>query len=298
MTYHQPIGYLGATASDLARSEYSTMTDAQMRQQAISSAAALWSAYSRLMPQARPLMDNVSWSTPAFVEGARLLRRMSDSRVSMPMPIAAYGALIKASMARLSSMAIKLKRLSGATDIRYMFPSIVDLHESGMSLAASIEQMGSQARGRQSGASGLGIWPLIWTAAYIIVAWEVAKSFFDSSSEAEEVMRMTDDRCSRWEREHPGLVCTPELRDQFHEQALEALRETGIRGTINDIVKGSGLPSVADAAESLLDKLGTAGIVAISVGGAALLGIGVYAAWPYIAAGRGVGKRLQKVAER
>jgi len=268
-----------------------------MRVEAERYAGDLWAQYSQLATAMRGLTANTTWSTELVAEGVQILRRTVGSNVPIPMPRSVYGALIKGAMMRLLSLAVKMKRYSGATDIRAMFPYLVAMREAGMALASSIGLMGSEARPAQSGASGLGVVPVLWlvgpAAPFIVVAVMASRAFMNSLAEAEHSEEYADGQCSRQERA-TGRPCTPEDYHGYVQEGLSVIANTGTEGAIRRLSEDAANWEPPRIVTDATEKITTAVIIAASVGGALLLGLGVYAAWPYISAGRGVGKRLQK----
>jgi hypothetical protein len=285
---YSPLGHLGAPAS-----QFASLSDAEVRREAERIGTRIFQHYDRVKRLAAPLMRNVQWSDEAYVEGAQLLRRITRQRVSIPIPTRAYAAVMKREVARMGIVAAKAKQMVYSRDPRFWLPTLVRMAEAQGRMAAQMELMGSQVRASNA-SSGLGLWPLVWAAGYVLVAYTIVDSFLGASRELDEVQAYVESSCESYTRQ-TGQPCLMEQRQQFAEEARQVQRETGLSNrAINAIERGT---DNLTQAGGLVDRLGTAGIVAIGAGALVLTGLGVYAIWPYLATVRGAGKRVQRRVE-
>jgi len=285
MTFHHAIGSLGAAAS-----QFASLSDDEVRREAERIGTRIFQLYERTRNRALPLMRNISWSDERYAVGACVLRRMVGQCVSIPMPTGAYGAVMKREVARMGIVAAKAKQMVYSRNPRHWLPALVRMANAQERMAAQMELMGSQARASNA-ADGLGIWPLIWTAGYVLVAYRIVESFLGASRELDEVQEYVDASCESWTRQ-TGQPCLMEQRRQFADEARRVQEATGLTNRAMNLVE-RGAEGLTEAG-GLVDRLGTAGIVAIAGGALVLTGLGVYAFWPYLATVRGAGKKVQR----
>jgi len=295
------MGPLGGTSGPDSSSEAALRT--RLRGHAVS----IWNDYQRLRRQGpvRELMAIEPYSSSAFSTAYRRLRSAAAERLpSVRVSKREFASMLQAAMAKISILQIKARSLSYAADIRAAAPAADRVNRAAQRLLASVRRLVAEASpirkgatsGQKEGTAGLGFIFATVAIASFVLSTALVIVYTESMRDADAATQYANETCARLQRAN-GRPCGADEWQEAYQEAVQLREESGVRGLLRDTGRGTA-DAIQDITESPIGTgIGTGFMIAMTVGAVAVVGLGAYAAWPYLTGIRGVGKRFSRKAE-